>query len=137
MGFAQVQSPPGVQLLGCVTTRTLFPGTDTIPIYGIICNACRMQCRLCGFSLECQVLSCTRKQLQTSAPIVFLDSLCRTKWPQSVYVLNLKFTSICTLLSFQVVRRSRSKRWRGYGKLRGCLLFIWFSTAKLESCTSS
>lgn len=60
MGFAQVQSPPGVEVVGCVTTRRLFPDAGTIPVYGIICNAYRMQRRLGCFSLECQVLSCTK-----------------------------------------------------------------------------
>ena len=58
--FAQVQPPPGVEVVACVSTRTLTPGAGPIPIDGIICNACRMKCGLRGFSLECQVVSCTK-----------------------------------------------------------------------------
>ena len=60
MGFAQVHSPPGVEVIPCVNTRSLGPGAGTIPIYGVISMTKRMQRRLCGFSLDCQVVSCTK-----------------------------------------------------------------------------
>ncbi len=39
MGFVQIQLPPGVHVVVCMTAGPLVPVAGTIPISGIICNA--------------------------------------------------------------------------------------------------
>lgn len=60
VGFAQVQSPPGVDVVLSVRARTLLPVTGTIPINGVVSEAKTIQRGLRGFPIDCQVLSCKK-----------------------------------------------------------------------------
>lgn len=58
MGFPWIQSPPGVHVVVCCTAGRPVPVACVVPINVIICNGITIRCWLCGFSMECQVLSC-------------------------------------------------------------------------------
>lgn len=60
MGFAQVQSPPGVDVVLSVRAGTLFPVAGMIPINSVVSKAKGIQRGLCGFPIDCQVISCRK-----------------------------------------------------------------------------
>ncbi|KAA8591904.1 hypothetical protein FQN60_017278, partial [Etheostoma spectabile] len=55
--FATIQSPPGADVVVCVTAGAVLPPAAGIPIYGVVCRTKREQGRLRGFPLKGQVLS--------------------------------------------------------------------------------
>lgn len=58
VGFTQVQSPPGTDIVVRVSARAVLPLAVAIPIYGVVRKAIFKQWWLWGLSLDGQVLSC-------------------------------------------------------------------------------